>query len=294
MALAPLNTSGTRYSLAEFGEDSWVFGDWAKFLKKQQLCDLSSFLDLSGDVVDRNRRSVVYRLKLGAEKRVFYLKLHTDFFRQNLRTLYRKVPVLYTELTNLMHYGRAGIDTLEPVAWGHRSTPSGGVGFILLEELEGFCSLQEWLHTVRSYGELKEMTQSCAAMVCKIHEYGLAHIDLFSWHIFVKGGASGYEVVPIDLERTKIRGRFPFAHAVLWFNQLHDLAVLNLTTPWPQVSDSLRLRFYMAWLHTEKLTFMQKMQAKLIVSLARYFGRKRKKFKAYGLAARFQQVRCRK
>lgn len=286
--LPPLDTSGTRYSVSKFGQESWVFGEWGAFLKECGLCDLDSFMQLSGEMVDRNRRSVVHRIELGPEKKVFYLKLHCNYYRQNLRTLYRKIPVLYTELVNLMDYGRAGIDVLEPVAWGHQFTEAGGTGFILLEELDGFCALRQWLLTPHPYDELKKMTAGCATMVRKMHRSGLAHIDLFSWHIFVKDDGGDYEVVPIDLERTKKRGKWPFFHAVIWLKQLHDLAVLTLTTAWPQVSDSLRMRFYLIWLDAEKMNRFQKIQARLIMMLARHLGRKRTKFKMYGVAERLQ------
>ena len=98
------------------------------------------------------------------------------------------------------------------------------------------------------------MTRSCAAMVRGMHNYGLAHIDLFSWHVFVRVSDGGNEVVPIDLERTKLRKSWPLGSFFIRLKQLHDLAVLHLTTPWPQVSDPLRMLFYLEWLDAEKLT----------------------------------------
>ncbi len=286
MTLPPLDTEGTRYTVADFAQDTWVFGEWESFLREQGLHDLSSFLTLKGEVVDRNRRSVVYRITLGSDKKIFYLKIHKDYYRQNLRTLYRKIPVLSTELTNLMHYGRAGIDTLEPVAWGYQPSPVGGDGFLLLEELAGFCSLREWLATPRQYNELQSMATSCGIMARTMHRAGLAHIDLYSWHIFVKDSSAGYQVVPIDLERTKVQSKIPLSALFIRLKQFNDLAVLHLTVAWPQVSDALRMKFFLMWLETDRLSRWHKMQARFVIQLSRYLAKKRKKFRQDGMAAR--------
>ena len=80
-----------------------------------------------------------------------------------------------------------------------------------------------------------------------MHTNGIAHRDLFAKHIFIKKEGKKVDVQPIDLERTFIKGQFPGSEFFFFIQKVRDLAVLFLTTPWPKVSSSERLKFYLAY-----------------------------------------------
>jgi len=123
-------------------------------------------------------------------------------------------------------------------------------------------------------------------MLAKMHCGGLAHIDLFSWHVFVKKTGEGHFLAhPIDLERTKVKGGWPWSQWLIRRKQANDLAVLHLTVPWPQVSSAERMRFYHAYCKSLGIRKKDRSFLKLILATARHRGRKRK-FKPFGVAAR--------
>ncbi len=280
-----IDTSGTRYNLEQLAEDLWVFHGWQDFLRGLKLNSFDSFFRLTGEVMDRNRRSVVYRLVLGEEGRVFYLKIHKNYFKKDLRTLYKKVPLIQVELTNLMHYARVGFDVLEPVAWGWHPVRGGGDSFLLVEELRGYRSLQEWLAVEGSGPDfLGEISKALASMLAKMHANGLAHVDLFSWHVFLEKGPDKFKAIPIDLERTKIKGKWPWSRMHIGWKQANDLAALHLTAPWPQVSFRQRLRFYLSYCHLMGGQRCKKRLLRRVLVVAARRGR-HKKFKKFGVAA---------
>lgn len=284
-----IDTCGTRYEIKEKGDGLWFFNEWEQFLRSVGLQEFDDFIHLSGTVMDRNRRSVVYRLELGVEKTVFYIKIHKNYVKKGLATFFRKVPYNKIELNNMMHYARAGLDELEPVAWGWRSGQED-VSFLILKELDGYISLKEWLESPQcsSARKRKKVAAAVARMLAMMHGNGLAHIDLFTWHIFLKQDGDGITAHPIDLERTKAQGRFPWSQWLIRRKQANDLAVLHLTVPWPQVNFAERMRFYHMYCRERGIDGKDRSFLKLVVAIARHRGRKRK-FKVYGVAGQLTQ-----
>ncbi|MEA3467477.1 MAG: lipopolysaccharide kinase InaA family protein [Thermodesulfobacteriota bacterium] len=283
-----IDTTGTRYTMKEGGDGLWFLKGWRDFLKSAGLTTFDQFVHLSGTEVDRNKRSLVYRLKLGEDKQVFYLKLHTNYVRRNLSTLYKKVLITQIELTNMMHYARAGLDELEPVACGWRSGEDGISSFLLIKELDGYQSLQDFLtgSDCSSRQQRRAVAEAVVAMLAKMHGYGLAHIELFSWHIFVKKTKDGhYLAQPIDLERTINKDNWPWSQWLIRRKHANDLAVLNLTVPWPHISSAERMRFYHAYCKTMGISKNDRSFFKLILGIAKHRGR-RSKFQPAGVFAR--------
>ncbi len=283
-----IDTTGTRYTLEEAGDGLWFFKGWQDFFKSAGLTTFDEFVRLSGEEVDRNRRSLVYRLKLGEGNQVFYLKLHTNYVRRNLTTLYKKVLITQIELTNMMHYARAGLDELEPVACGWRSGKDGISSFLLIKELDGYQSLQDFLNgpDCSSKQERRGVAKAIVAMLGKMHGCGLAHIELFSWHIFVKKTEDGHYLAhPIDLERTVKKNNWPWSQWLIRRKHANDLAVLNLTVPWPQISSAERMRFYHDYCKTMGIRKNDRSLIKRIRAIEKHRGR-RSKFQSAGVFTR--------
>ncbi len=280
-----IDTSGTRYKIEKVSDYFWVFNGWKNFLNECGLTEFKSFMELTGTIVDKNKRSMVYQIDLGKSKRRFYLKIHKNYIKKNLRTAFKGVPQTLIELKNLMHYARIGMDVLEPVAWGFHPSPKGGDSFLLVEQLHGYRSLQEWLEEEETQNEAiqREISEALAVMTAKIHTHDLAHVDLFSWHVFLKKDQGSFTAIPIDLERTIIKGKWPlWSSAKIARKQAKDLAALHLTIPWPQVGLWQRLRWYVRYCQLTGGLHDRKKYLKKILSIARKRG-VQKKFKKFGV-----------
>lgn len=280
-----IDTSGTRYKVEKVSDSFWVFNGWKNLLNECGLTEFKSFMELTGTIVDKNKRSMVYQIDLGKNKRRFYLKIHKNYIKRDLGTFFKAVPQTLIELKNLMHYARIGMDVLEPVAWGFHPSPKGGDSFLLVEQLHGYRSLQEWLEEKETQNEAvqREISEALAVMAAKIHTHDLAHVDLFSWHVFLKKDQGSFTAIPIDLERTIIKGKWPlWSSAKIARKQAKDLAALHLTIPWPQVGLWQRLRWYVRYCQLTGGPQDKKKYLKKILSITRKRG-VQKKFKKFGV-----------
>lgn len=283
-----INTDNTRHFVKKKGDHLWFFNNWQDFLANAGLTEFNHFMKLSGVQVDRNRATVVYRVVLGDKKQVFYIKIHKNYFKRNIKSLFKKEPYSRIELRNLMHYARADLDVLEPVAWGWRSGVNGEENFLLIQELNDYVSLQEWLKGTEglSFERRQNVALAVIKMLSKMHNNGLAHVDLFSWHIFIKNDGKKCHAHPIDLERTKKKGFFPGSDWLIRRKQANDLAALHLTIPWPLVSFSERMRYFKEYCRLRGINDQDRSFLNLVLSIARHRGRK-KKFKPFGVANKF-------
>ncbi|MEN8257363.1 MAG: lipopolysaccharide kinase InaA family protein [Thermodesulfobacteriota bacterium] len=277
---------GTPQELLDQGNGLWIFKKWQSLLQEAGLHEFADFSKLTGKEMDRNRRSVVYRLALGAKKEFFYLKIHTNYYKRGLKTLFRKVPYPKIELANMIEYTRAGLGELEPVAWGWQpGTPEGDISFLLIKELTGYKSVQDWLKdpACATAKQRQPLARAVAKMIAIMHDHGLAHIDLFAWHIFAKKEGDQWTAHPIDLERTKRQGCWPLSKLISRHKQANDLAVLHLTTPWPQTSWSERMRCYHDYCKFRKFPKGDRSFLAQVLAIAKHRGRKNK-FQFYGVA----------
>jgi len=281
-----LDTTATRYRFELFAKDVHVLDGWQKFLQTCGLNSFENFFALAGEMVDRNRRSVVYRIELGDPPRIFYLKCHKDYVKRKACTFFRPKPMIYTELENMMHYARAGFDALDPVAWGWQRGKAGGNSFLLIAELTGFTSLQTCFDDDLVMGSAEKrqaISNTLSSGLAAIHDAGLAHEDFFTWHVFIGSSSSGYKLQPIDLERSEKKGKMIWSSFRVKRKQIDDLASLHLTVPWPLVNFSERMRFFHDYRKKRGMSGSEHKLLKAILKRARRRGRRRK-FKPYGVA----------
>ena len=283
-----INTSGTRYHFKPWSEGVWVLGGGENLLKSFGLKSFHDFFEVKGDIVDVNPRSRVIKALLGPKKKIFYLKLHKDYVKSSLKTFFRPIPMVMKELTNLMHYARLGYDHLEPVAWGWRPRKGGGDSFLLVSNLAGFKPLSEMLSERALLSdpiERREIRKTVAEMLSRMHGAGLAHVDLFSWHIFLKRAGKGFIAQPIDLERTRVRTLWPWSFLRFRRKEASDLAALHLTVPFPDVGYGERLNFFLQYRGHRRLDRKDGALLKRVIKESRRRGIKNK-FKPYGIAGR--------
>ncbi len=283
-----IDTTNTRYEYKLWSPGVWVLNGWDDFLDAAKLKDMDDFMSLQGEIVDLNRKSQVHKIELGSSPQTFFLKKHENYLKRTWKTFFRSVPMLKWELKNLMYYARAGFDALEPVAWGWRPHKGGGDGFIFMAELDGYKSLQDWLSDPDALGDpvmLRSISNAVAGMLRRIHEAGIAHVDLFSKHVFLKPLGNKFIAHPLDLERTKVKGHMPWSSWRIRRKQVFDLAALHLTVPWPQVSFSKRLRFFLEYRGHSSLSQDDKQLIRKALGIATDKGQ-HPKFKSYGVADR--------
>ena len=249
---------------------------------------MDDFLALSGDLVDQNKRSQVLRLEIGSPRRCFYLKRHTHYVTRSWRHRFAAVPMIRQELENLVDYARIGLDALEPAAWGWRFEGGRSRGFILMEELTGYHSLNGLLsgnNGTRALvsRHLRPLGRAVAATVSRVHRAGFAHRDLFSWHVFVRTAGENFDCQLIDLERSQTGRPLP---GIRWWRrrkQAGDLATLHLTVPFQQVGPGRRMRFFLDYLGRDTLDDKAKAFLKIVFKEARRKSTKNK-FRPYGVS----------
>jgi len=283
-----IDTSNTRYTYKPWAPGVWAFGGWQGFLRSQGLNEMDDFIALRGEVVDRNRKSLVHKISLGSPAETFYLKKHRGYMKRSWKRFFRSRIMVERELSNLMHYARAGFDALEPVAWGRRPRKKGGESFFLLANLAGFKSLQAWLSDETFAADRmrrKALGEAVTRMLKGMHEAGLAHVDLFSWHIFLKYQDDTFHAVPIDLERSAVKALWPWSSKKMMRKQANDLAALHLTVPWPQVGFGERMRFFLNYRGHRTLSREDRRLLRKVLAIAQHRGRKNK-FEPFGVADR--------
>ncbi|MEA1867365.1 MAG: lipopolysaccharide kinase InaA family protein, partial [Thermodesulfobacteriota bacterium] len=205
-----IDTTATRYGFKSFAKNVHVLDGWQEFLQARSLNSFENFIALTGEVVDQNSRSVVHRIELGDPPRTFYLKCHKNYMKRRICTFFRPEPIIYTELENMMHYARAGFDALDPVAWGWQKDKGDVNSFLLIAELTGFISLQTCFDDNLIMGSAEKRRAISSALssgLAAIHDAGLAHVDFFTWHVFIRPSLNGYKLQPIDLERSRKKGK---------------------------------------------------------------------------------------
>lgn len=283
-----IDTTNTRYEYKLWSPGVWALMGWHDFLDAAKLKDMDDFMSLEGEIVDLNRKSQVHKIYLGSSPQTFFFKKHENYLKRTWKTFFRSVPMLKWELKNLMYYARAGFDALEPVAWGWRPHNGGGDGFILVAELDGYKSLQDWFSDPDVLDDpimLRSISTAVAGMLHRIHEAGIAHVDLFSKHVFLKPHGNKFLAHPLDLERTKVKGHWPWSSWRIRRKQVFDLAALHLTVPWPQVGFTKRLRFFLEYRGHSSLSQDDKQLIRKALDIAIDKGQHHK-FKPYGVADR--------
>jgi hypothetical protein len=281
-----IDTSGTRYNFKPLAEGVWVLRGNENLLASDGLKSFNDFFALEGELVDVNPLSRVKRIRLGSNKEVFYLKLHINYVKSSLKTFFRPIPMVMRELENLMHYARLGFDHIEPVAWGWNPRKGGGDSFLLISDLRGFRPLSDWLSERALLSDplkRRDIRRALAKMLLDMHKAGIAHVDLFSWHVFLKQSDTGFITQPIDLERTRIRNLWPWSPFRHRRKKASDLAALHLTIPFPKVGYGERLDFFLQYRGHKRLTKMDRALLKLVVKESKRRGVKNK-FKPYGVA----------
>lgn len=282
--LKHIDSKNTPFTFQQLSQNCGVLTEYKAFFNELGLITVDDFFSLRGQIVDKNRRSEVHKIILGNPPKTFYLKLHHNFVKRPKRNPLRKEPMILRELRNMMHYARAGFCELKPAAWGWKKTKKGGRSFLITPELRNYYSLHELLNdpkkNEKNRYKLKDMIWATAMMLRKMHDAGITHIDLFSWHIYLKFEDGNISIQPLDLERTRLCGHTPIiAKKIFKRHIIDDLAALNLTVNWPEITIKDRMTFLKIYLNESST---DRIPRKLIHDII-------KRSKHRGIKPKFQQ-----
>ncbi|MCU0722523.1 MAG: hypothetical protein MUC63_02715 [Planctomycetes bacterium] len=235
---------------------------------------------IGGATVDANRKRSVVRVEWGG--RAFFLKRFTrppakDALWQLIRG---RRPRTHAEVEGGMirAFREAGLDAPEVAAWGEEA----GRGlrrrsFLLTAGLPDALPLPMFLEenraALRSPRARGAFAGALAGTVRRMHDAGLAHPDLYSYHVFVRGTPASPSFAFIDLHRAFRRETPCLLDAV------RDLTSLHLTLPPVFVTRSDRVRFLSRYFGGGKLRPAGRQLARKILLRAKRVGG-RGKFKA--------------
>ncbi len=201
----------------------WRHPGYLHLLQEQNLIRCDDFLKVSQGVVVRRRQNgsrSVTRLRLGQLtvylKREFRIAAKEKF--RNWWDGFGPVGKSLREWRMLRRAQAAGFLVPTVLACGQR----GSQGFLLTAELQDCVPLDKYAIGA-SDGEWCSVLTRLVSWLAKFHGAGLAHPDLYAWHIYVR--VTDLEIGVLDLARSW-QDKF-----VPWPERIRELAKLVSTLP---------------------------------------------------------------
>ena len=207
--------------------------DWTRELEARGLLWLEAWRDLPAEAVDvPNERyggisrvgRVAARDPQGRETNLF-IKYQHNQRRRTLRHPIKGEPGFAIEFRRLEECRDLGIRVPEVVFFATHRSESGHEAVLVLSELRGFRSLEEWLADP-SMPRDSALPGQLAAAVAGLHRAGRVHRNLYPKHIFVEttpAPDTGRRVAFIDMEKCR-------SHGGLRSQVMRDLETLHRRT----------------------------------------------------------------
>jgi hypothetical protein len=157
------------------------------------------------------------------------------------------------EAENAIALNALGIDVMPLTAYGEKLHADGRLeSFLLSEELEGYCELQDFIaQQFAPAGDKKHLHRlitQVASIARRFHAAGFNHRDFYCCHFLIKEVSPGaFDVRLIDLQRVQRRR---------WFRRrwiVKDLAQLASMSPDAHVGCREKILFLRTYLGVKKL-----------------------------------------
>lgn len=237
----------------------YITPEWEHILRFNDLDGFDGLWELKADWFEppnerRGGWSGVVRIELdlpGGAKEAVFLKRQENHTRRTLRNPIFGEPTFAGEMKNILLLRQAGVPTMEPLYYGQRKADGKWRAILVTRELVGFHPLDEVIdewnqHSWKnSASTRRELINTLAGAIRRMHEQRLVHNALHPKHVFVRlvEGRSP-EVALIDLEKMRLAVSVKRA-------MLRDLDSLNRRTL--VLSNVDRLRFLQSYLNSCKL-----------------------------------------
>ena len=166
-------------------------------------------------------------------------------------------PTFEREFKNIRHFKALGIPTLEIAYFAIKKVNGKYQCILVIKDLEGYQSLDSINLPALAKQERRDVLESIAETMRKMHKHGYQHGSLYPKHIFVKSlPHKRAETCFIDLEKTRKR---------LFKKQasINDLSTLHRHLNDVKLTD--RLRFFLAYRQEKKLSVTSKKWLKTIL-----------------------------
>lgn len=233
---------------------------WRDILRFNQLDSFEDLWELDVDWFEEpNERrggwSGVGRIKLrtpDGDEVTAFLKRQQNHMCSSLLHPIKGIPTFAREFSNIRHFQRAGVQTLEPIYFGQRQSDGNHQAMLLTQELTGFSPMDApqfqpgkggLLASIRARTAL--FTQLVASLRL-LHAHRYQHTSLYFKHVFIKPLAeSEFEVRLIDLEKSRRQATSRRA-------AIHDLYTLSRhATDWPLTD---YMRFFLLYRQERRLS----------------------------------------
>ena len=174
-----------------------------------------------------------------------YLKRQQNHARRTWRHPYAGEPTFTREFDVIRQLQRYGVGTPQPVLFGERRQPGAIQAMLMTAELTDYTPLDEIDAHDWPPARRRQLLQTVARMVRRMHEAGIQHRSLYAKHLFVRARDDDFDVAIIDFEKSR-HNPLPVLPAFF------DLVTLNYRTAgW---SRSSRLYFFKQYWDIGKLT----------------------------------------
>ncbi len=262
---APPESGGT--GLVSVGDGCmWINERFRRRLDTDGRNSFRSLMEtLDGDCMRVLNDRENWRLRMDG-RTVYLKKHHIRTWKSRLRAKMRLGPgetAARTEVSNVRHMSRDGIDAMTLIAFGERLADDGLLeSFLLTEDLHGYMPLDDFIasqfpkrelhRTMRQNAEdachLKALIVKVACVARSFHESGYNHRDFYCCHFFIREPEAGHFLVRmIDLQRVqhRLRGRRR------WI--VKDLAQLAYSVPRARIKCTHKIAFLREYFGVRKL-----------------------------------------
>lgn len=207
--------------------------------------------------------SGVARMELEAhgKNHGFFIKKQQNHGRWSLATFPKQEPTFRREFKHLQFLQSKQFAAPEVVFYGEQIIDGQMCAVLMTKELAEYRPLDlvteaPDFETI-SKSSKRQLLQSVATAIRRLHGFHLMHRAMYPKHIFVAHVASTPAVALIDLEKTRYS---PF----FWYNAYFDLAALNRhSVGWSKAS---RLYFFKQYCQIAQLTWSSKWLCRCIVA----------------------------
>lgn len=248
--------------------NTYIAPEYASLLRQHQL---DGFAQLWAHQVNwfeepNHRRggwSGVARMELagGDKMHGFFIKKQQNHGRWSLATFPKQEPTFRREFQHLRFLQNKQFAAPEVVFYGEQVINGQMCAILMTKELAQYRPLDVVTETpdfvVMPKQQKRQLLQSVATAIRRLHGFNLMHRALYPKHIFVDITAEIPTVALIDLEKARYS---PF----FWYNAYFDLAALNRhSVGW---SRSSRLYFFKQYFQLAKLTWASKWLCRCIIA----------------------------
>lgn len=190
-----------------------------------------------------------------------FVKKQQNHGRRTLRHPFNGEPTFRREFKRLVFLEQQQIKAPKVVFYAEEKIKKDTCAILATEALAGYEPLdiitKRW-HSDEVVTRLQKsnLLKATAEMIRRFHEAGLVHRALYPKHIFVKNADAAPEVALIDLEKSRFS-------LLLLYRAYFDLSALNRHAEY--WSKSQRLRFFLSYMRSKRLTKPLKLMCQLIL-----------------------------